>query len=65
MTHATAHMHQTSGTYAGAFHFLLFYIKFYISIHHFSQLFRTWFTIIWNKILIMVFLMDSIKLPPP
>ena len=31
------------------FYLLLFYISFYISRHHFSQIFRTSFSIIWKQ----------------
>ena len=31
------------------FYFLLFYVSFYTSRHHFSQIIRTSFTIIWKK----------------
>ena len=37
------------------FYFLLFYISFYITRHHFSQIFRTSFNIIWKKIFCLKF----------
>ena len=44
--------------------FLLVFISFYISRYHFSQVFRTSFNIIWEKIFVtnFPFLMDSLKL---
>ena len=51
------------------FYFLLFYIKFYISRHHFSQIFRTSFNIIWKKSFCHKFLFfngfTQNPLPPP
>ena len=47
------------------FYFLLLYISFYISRHHFSQICRTSFNFMWKKIFIpnFPFLMDSLKPP--
>ena len=47
------------------FYFLLFYVSFYTSRHHFSQIIRTSFTIIWKKKKIFLanfpFSTDSLK----
>ena len=47
--------------------FLVIFISFYINRYHFSQIFKTSFSIIWKKDFCQnfPFLMESLKLPTP